>query len=169
MERCFIIEKSAELYREYYDYKELWEKNHDTIKRFVAANITEVKGFSYAAYDDFSITLNDELYKKFSSQLKKNYRYYGKKKLYTFKKNSPIGKLYAALNIKPAREPFVLLGLDIMSARTRLFDYNGILYTTIDSDEIDKKTLFPDGWQEISKGKFYKIIDRIESEKNAIK
>lgn len=164
MEKCFIIESSAKLHERYYAYNDLWEKNHKAIKKFVAENITEAKGYSYSAYDDFAITLNDETYSKFSSQLKKDYRYVAGKKLYTFKKRSPIGKLYSALNIKPAFKPNPLWEASMMSGRNRLFDYEGTLYATVDSNEINKETVFPDGWREISRGEFYALLDKIEKE-----
>lgn len=167
MERCFVIESSAELYKRYYAYEDLWKKNHETIKKFVADNITEAKSYSYKAYGFFSITLDDDTYEKFSSQLMKNYEYAGEKKLYTFKKRSPIGKLYAALNIEPAVKPCALWETCIMAGRNRLFDYEGILYATVDSTEIDTKTTFPDGWQEISKSEFYAVIDKIEQEEKS--
>lgn len=166
MERCFIIESSAELYKKYYAYENLWKKNHETVKKFVAENITDNKDcrYSYAVSDVFSITLDDDTYKKFSPQLKTDYKYAGEKKLYTFKKRSPIGKLYTALNIKPAVKPCALWEAGIMAGRNRLFDYEGTLYATVDSGEINKETTFPDGWQEISKGDFYSLLDKIEKE-----
>lgn len=164
MEKCFIIESSAELHQKYYAYKNLWKKNHETIKNFVAENITEEKEYSYSAYGDFAITLNNETYSKFCSQLKKDYRYVNNKKMYTFKKRSPIGKLYTALGIKPAVKPCVLWEAGIMAGSNRLFDYEGTLYATVDSNEINKETTFSDGWLEISKGEFYSLLDKIESE-----
>ena len=50
MERCFIIESSTKLHKRYYAYENLWKKNHEAIKKFVAENITEAKGYSYKAY-----------------------------------------------------------------------------------------------------------------------
>ena len=166
MERCFIIESSAKLHKRYYAYEDLWKKNHETIKKFVAENITKAKGYSYKAYGTFSITLDNDTYEKFKSQLMKNYEYAGEKKLYTFKKRSPIGKLYAALNIKPAVKPCALWETYIMAGRNRLFDYEGVLYATVDSGEINKETIFPEGWREISKSEFYALIEKIEKEEN---
>lgn len=167
MERCFIIESSAKLHKSYYAYEDLWKKNHETVKKFVAENITEAKGYSYKAYEVFSITLDDNMYEKFKSQLIKNYEYVGEKKLYTFKKRSPIGKLYAALNIKPATKPCALWEARIMAGRNRLFDYKGTLYATVDSTKIDTETTFPEGWLEISKSEFYALIDKIEQEEKS--
>lgn len=167
MERCFIIESSAKLHERYYAYEDLWKKNHETVKKFVAENITEAKGYSYKACAVFSITLDNETYEKFKSQLMKNYEYAGEKKLYTFKKRSPIGKLYAALNIKPAVKPCALWEAHTMAGRNRLFDYEGTLYATVDSTEINKETIFPEGWREISKSEFYALIDKIEQEEES--
>lgn len=52
----------------------------------------------------------------------------------------------------------------MMSGRNRLFDYEGTLYATVDSNEINKETVFPDGWREISRGEFYALLDKIEKE-----
>lgn len=145
MEKCFIIENSANLYKRYYAYEGLQKRNHETVRKFVAENITEVKGYSYIAGEAFSITLDDDIYKKFNSQLMRDYKYVGEKKLYTFKKRSPIGKLYAALNIMTAVKPCALWEADIMRGRNRLFDYEGILYATVESDEINMETIFPEG------------------------
>lgn len=164
MERCFIIENSAELYKRYYTYENLWEKNHETVKKFVFENITEAKSYSYAAYDTLSITLDDDTRKKLNTQLMKDYKYVGEKKLYTFKKRSPIGKLYSTLNIKSAVKPCALWEAKIRAGRNRLFDYKGTLYATVDSTEINKETIFPEGWREIGKSEFYAVIDKIEQE-----
>lgn len=169
MERCFIIESSAKLHKKYFDYIALRDKNNGIIKKFVSENITdERKNFTYSTnYDhSFSIVLTDEEYEKFKPQLLKNYTFTGDGKLYTFKKRSPIGKLYAQLNIEPAGKPSIQWNLNfpLMRARTRLFDYEGVLYSTIDSGEIADKTKFPEGWREISKSEFYAVIDKIEQE-----
>lgn len=170
MERCFIIESSAELHKEYFGYIALSDKNNGIIKKFVSENITERTNFTYGTNRDcsFSIILNDDEYEKFKPQLLKSYTYTKEGKLYTFKKNSQIGKLYARLEITPAFKPSLpwRLSFCLMRARTRLFDYEGILYSTIDSDEITEKTQFPEGWREISKSEFYAVIDKIEQEKN---
>lgn len=168
MERCFIIESDSALHKKYFDYIALRDKNNDIIKRFVSENITERTNFTYATYRDrsFAIALTDEEYEKFKPQLLKDYTYVEDGKLCTFKKRSTIGKLYAQLDIEPAGKPNLQWNLNFlfMRGRTRLFDYDGILYGTVDSSEIDADTKFPDGWQEISKSEFYAVIDKIEKE-----
>lgn len=166
MEKCFIIESSAELHKDYYDWVALRDKNNEIIKNFVAENITERYPFTYMTQfgGTFGITLTNEEYEKFKSQLKKDYTWTrDNEPLYTFKKNSNIGKRYAELNIKPADKPYVPLILGL-GGRWRLFDYEGVLYVTYDSETMKNRENFPDGWQEISKGEFYSLLDKIEKE-----
>lgn len=168
MEKCFIIESSAKLHKKYFDYIALRNKNNEIVKKFIYENISEKENFTYSTNRDcsFSLVLTNEEYEKFKPQLLKSYTYTGKGKLYTFKKNSQIGKLYAKLEIIPAFKPSLPweLSFCLMKARTRLFDYNGVLYGTIDSDEITDNAIFPAGWREISRGEFYALLDKIEKE-----
>ena len=76
------------------------------------------------------------------------------------------GKRYAKLNIKPADKPYVPLILGL-GGRWRLFDYEGVLYVTYDSETMKNRENFPDGWREISKGEFYNLLDKIEKEDKA--
>lgn len=164
MEKCFIIESSAELHKDYYDWVALRNKNNEIVKKFVVENITERHPFTYMTGfgGTFGITLTNEEYEKFKSQLKKDYTWTrDNEPLYTFKKNSDIGKRYAKLNIKPADKPYVPLILGL-GGRWRLFDYEGVLYVTYDSETMKNRENFPDGWREISKGEFYNLLDKIE-------
>lgn len=171
MEKCFIIESSAELHKKYFDYIALRNKNNEIVKKFIYENISEKENFTYSTNRDrsFSLVLTDEEYEKFKPQLLKSYTYTGKGKLYTFKKNSQIGKLYAKLEIIPAFRPSLPweLSFCLGQARSRLFDYDDVLYGTIDSGELTDNAKFPEGWREISKSEFYAIIDKIEQEEKS--
>ena len=168
MEKCFIIESSAELHKKYFDYIALQDKNNEIIKKFVSENITERTNFTYATYrNSFALVLTDDEYEGFKPQLLKNYGYVNHEKIYTFKKKSFIGKLYKQLGIKPAYKPSITWEANILCGKYRLFDYEGILYGTIDSSEINAETIFPEGWREISKGEFYNLLDKIEKEDKA--
>lgn len=95
MERCFIIEKDSELERDYQNYIDITEKNKVKFKAFVKENITNEE-YSYAQNSsELRISLTDEEATAFSSQLKKGYDYSNGRKIYTFKKNSVLGKKYA--------------------------------------------------------------------------
>ncbi len=171
MERCFIIESSAELHKKYYDYIALQDKNREIIKNFVSENITDRADFTYSTNRDksFSVVLTDEEYEKYKTQLLASYTYAEEGKLYTFRKNSKIGRQYTKLEIKPAFKPSLPweLSFCLSRARTRLFDYEGILYGTLDSDEITAKHKFPDEWREISRAEFYTLLDKIETLKKS--
>ena len=102
MEKCFIIESSAELHKDYYDWVALRNKNNEIVKKFVVENITERHPFTYMTGfgGTFGITLTNEEYEKFKSQLKKDYTWTrDNEPLYTFKKNSDIGRRNAISKI----------------------------------------------------------------------
>lgn len=169
MERCFVIEKEAALYKKYYDYTTLRDKNNEIITDFVRENIKDASDYSYLPMSEtFSIELTDEEYEKFKNQLTKGCRWLGEgRNLYTFKKNSQIGKKYKELGITAARKPMVGFELDAcyFHLNTRLFDYKDTLYVTLSSDELHKDDPVPVGWREISKSEFYAVIDEIERDK----
>ena len=166
MERCFVIEKEASLHKKYYDYVALRNKNNEIIKTFVRENIKDNSDYSYLPLSEtFGIELSDEEYEKFKNQLTKGYRWLESgRKLYTFKKNSPIGKKYKALGITAAHKPMAGFELDECYFRinSRLFDYKDVLYADLSSDELRKDHPMPLGWREISKSEFYAVIDEIE-------
>lgn len=169
MERCFIIEKEADLYKKYYDYTALRDKNDKVITAFVRENIKDTSTYSYLPMSDtLGIELTDEEYEKFKNQLTKGYRWLENSgKLYTFKKNSSIGKKYKALGLTASHKPIVGFELDncYMHSSSRLFDYKGTLYATLSSEELHKDDPVPVGWREIGKSEFYAVIDEIERDK----
>ena len=166
MERCFIIEEIATLHKEYFDYVKLRNENNETIKKFVDEHITQgKKDFLFYDGSNFCITLSDEEYERFKNQVKVGYSTTEKGRMYEFKKNSALGKAWTALNLKPARKPMPIMEfISIFDARTRLFDYEGVLYCSMDSHQITKDTKAPSDWCEISKSDFYAVIDKIEKD-----
>lgn len=167
MERCFVIEENAKLHKEYMDYKELNDKNIEIVKKFIRDNIKDdISYTSFIIYSDtLAVTLSSKDREKFKNQLKATPIYgspYGA--AYTFKKNSPIAKEYKKLNIVEAHRPCIGFEVDVcyFSLRGRLFDYKGVVYGTLDSEELKKDDPMPVGWREISKSEFYGVIDEIE-------
>lgn len=88
MEKCFIIESSAELHKKYFDYIALQDKNNEIIKKFVSENITERTNFTYATYrNSFALVLTDDEYEGFKPQLLKNYGYVNHEKFTLLRKS----------------------------------------------------------------------------------
>lgn len=170
MERCFIIEEKAKLHKKYMDYKDLNSKNTEAVKKFILENITkDTVHTDYIIYSNtLGITMSDEEHEKFKNQLKSTPLYCGSDNgpVYIFKKNSPIAKEYRKLNIVEAHRPCIGFELDVcyFSLKGRLFDYKGVVYGTLDSEELKKDDPMPVGWSEISKSEFYGVIDEIEKE-----
>ena len=160
MEKYFIIESSTKLHKRYFEYIALRDKNDKIIRKFVAENIAARENLTYVSNwnQSFSIVLTDEEYKKFQPQLWKNYSVVENGRMCTFRKDSIVGKLYTKLNIEPAPKPHITCAVGILSAQSRLFDYDGVLYCTINSEKITEKTKFPDGWREISRSEFATLI-----------
>ncbi len=168
MERCFIIEENAKLHKKYMDYKDLNSKNTEAVKKFILENITkDTVHTDYIIYSNtLGITMSDEEHEKFKNQLKNDPLYCGSKNgpVYIFKKNSPIAKEYKKLGITAVRCPSI--GFEISTCyhelRGRLFDYKGVVYGSLESEELKKDDSMPVGWREISKSEFYAVIDEIE-------
>ncbi len=168
MERCFIIEENAKLHKKYMDYTDLNSKNTEAVKKFILDNIKETMAHtSYIIYSDtLGITMSDGEHEKFKNQLKNDPLYCGSKNgpVYIFKKNSPIAKEYKKLGITAVRCPSI--GFEISTCyhelKGRLFDYKGVVYGSLESEELKKDDSMPVGWREISKSEFYAVIDEIE-------
>lgn len=171
MERCFIIAENAKLYKQFYDYIEAVERNNVLIKAFVTENhITTAKNYLYkASSNSFGIVLTALEYELFKKQLRKNGEWTKDGTLYSFKQTSEIGKMYKELGIKTAFRPNPAFELNecLFYSRSRLFEYNGVLYATIESEELTPKTAILPGWEEISKSQFYAIVDEIEKNKES--
>lgn len=165
MERCFTINADSALYKNYKEYINTSEINTAKIKAFISDNITKEE-FSYARNSStLRVSLTPTEATAFASQLKKDYTYANNRKIYTFKKNSAIGKAYDKLGIKNVIKPFPIdyAACNIYHARTRLFFNNDTLYCSIDSDELKSDTHIPTStFTEISKSDFYKIVEDIE-------
>lgn len=161
MERCFIVNENSELYRDYMDWKTNIIQNNKTMKEFL--DNMGIETSEYSLTDRLGIVVTESDLEKFKNQLTKNpIQFYGKLGLYEFKKNSPVGKAYTALELKVMYKPNVAWYADVLvigRCQTRCFLHNGNLYATIESEEINKDTEFPDSWNEIKKSDFYKMLE----------
>lgn len=161
MERCFIASENSALYRDYKAFEERRNKNKEVMKLFLKENEIEAKSYSIGNNLAISATKND--LKKFEKQFKKLPIYIDGDSLYEFKKNSPIGKAFAALKLKPLYNLPIGLYIDepIHKLHTRCFMYEGNLYVTVESDEIKNDTEMPDDWKGIKRSDFYKMLEEM--------
>lgn len=160
MERCFIISENSELYHDYMAWKTNVKKNNETMKEFLYNMGIETSEYSLS--DRLGIVVTESDLEKFKNQLTRQpVQFCGKLGLYEFKKNSPVGKAYTALGLKVIYKPNVAWCADILvrSCQTRCFMHNGILYVTMEADEIKSDTEFPDGWNDIKRSDFYKMLE----------
>lgn len=165
MERCFTISESSELYRDYTAWQENFERNTPIVRDFLRQQGIKAKYFSFEQ-DVLYIAPTDEDLTKFHNQFKKVPEKWikGKGLFYAFKKNSSIGKVYIALGLKVLYKPLLGMYIDVPIRRCsrRLFMYKNILYVTLESDEIAADTEFPEGWEEIKRSDFYKVLEEMD-------
>lgn len=162
MERCFIVSENSKLYCDYKAFEEIRNKNNEAMKLFLKENEIEAK--SYSVGDNLAISATKNDLKKFEKQFKKSPIYIDGDNLYEFRKNSPIGKAFAALKLKPLYNLSIGLYIDapIHRLRTRCFMYKGSLYVTVESEKIKSDTEMPDNWKEIKRSDFYKMLEEME-------
>lgn len=156
MERCFTINKETKLYADYKKYEENAESNNEIIDKFMKDNGIETNLYCCISSDIFAIVPTETDKQKFGAYLTQKDWGSG---LRSFNKRSKISKDYQKLNIRIVRKPMLGLYVGFMSARVRLFMLNDTLYATLDSEEITSKTPFPDGWEEIKRSEFYKVLE----------
>ncbi len=167
MERCFTIDKSSKLYRNYAAWKENFEENCKIVKDFLCKQNIDSRYFSF---DEESLYLvpTDESLTKFKNQFKKHPEAWirGKGSLYVFKKNSPVGKAYTALGLTVLTEPMLAMYIDepIRRVSRRIFMHDEVLYVTLASDDITVDTEFPTAWKEMKRSDFYKLLENMEKE-----
>ena len=159
IEHCYIITSESPYHSEYFKQQENKKAINEAFKRF-----TEEHGISAKQYVPSSELLSiiptksDE--EKFSDQLTKA----GKMGLRRFKKTSQIGKAWKQLELKPLKKlhvPFFFQ--DVYEVQyTRLFDYKGVVYCTIENSCNEMVT--PRGFKQIQRSEFFKIVEEIESE-----
>lgn len=167
MERCFIIDKSSKLYRKYAAWKENFEENCKIVKDFLCEHDISPRYFCFDK-EALYIVPTDESLTKYKNQFKKQPEAWlrGKGSLYVFKKNSPVGKAYTALDLTVLTEPMPAMYIDepIRRVSWRLFIHDEVLYVTLESDDITVDTEFPTDWKEMKRSDFYKILENMEEE-----
>lgn len=160
MEKSFIVDSKSELYKMYQEYRKLCETNDAAIKEFVNKTFENKQDYLYLAGDVFSITFTLSELNLFGSQLRKDSYLTTKGVMCHFKKRSAVGRAYSKLGLQVACKPVPGMFVnDIRVFRNKLFEWNGTLYCSVDSDDITENTVFPYGWIPMRLSDFYEIIE----------
>lgn len=154
-DKYFRIKKDCPLYEDYFA--------HESDKKKIASAFTEVRekygiethGF-YPSKEYFRIVPTSNDNKEFSDYLKKTN--YGE-----FKKNSEISKAWIDLakDIEHMEKPRLIFYFNLLGYhwKERLFDIDGVLYCSIESD---REVSTPDFAEEMKASEFYKIVEDCE-------
>lgn len=154
-DKYFRIKKDCPLYIDYFA--------HEADRKKIANAFIEVRkkyGIEshefYPSKKCFQIVPTSNDSKKFSDSLKKTS--YGE-----FKKNSEISKAWIDLakDIEHMEKPRLIFYFDLLGRhwKERLFDIDGVLYCSIESD---REVSTPDFAEEMKASEFYKIVEDYE-------
>lgn len=182
MERCFIVKKESEYYKDLEGYYKLENQQKKFINKFFKEKDIEAESYrvggngcinqpfnEYGKKDiKLEIIPTDKDLINFSKILCKSNRY----GLCAFKKNSSISKEFAqrcideqvVINLYSPRisDYFVSLGNGIYGCGYQTFKYKDILYIKVSSDYLkDEDT--PKGFKEIRLSEYYKIKEETEA------
>lgn len=161
MEKFYIITEESNIYKKYFDYNQNIKDVNEIVKSVMENSGMETTNYSIGdGYFVIYPTQNDVI--KFRSMLKKDADIDSTSE---FKKSSKIYKeIFSKLddvNLKVLGKPYVPFNSNIrISGKTssRLFDYNGKLYCSIDAKEQNEFNN-PDKFIEIKGSEFYKIME----------
>ena len=56
------------------------------------------------------------------------------------------------------------LGELFLRMRSRLFMYENVLYASVEAEGVRSDMDMPDGWEEIKRSEFYKVIEKLEEQ-----
>lgn len=158
MEKFYIVTEQSRLHKDYFEYKNNAKRIKELVNEFTDKHTIETHLY-YPSNSGIAIvpTKNDK--ELFDKMLNKSVG----EGLRFFKKNSKISKDWINLldinNIKVINKPmvgFYIRGL-LGKHRTRLFDVEGILYCSVDTDV--QEINCPEGFTEIKASEFYKVIE----------
>lgn len=159
MEKYFEISRDHQVYKEYFDWLEFRKKILDIYKKFASVQGIETSEF-LPRQDTVGIVPIKGDNEKFDKFLKKQ-----DERIRFFKKGSAHAKdweqLLAIEDIKITYKPNISWYFNGCKSRTRLFDIDGKLYGSYESD-LDKIDL-PVGFEEMKASKFFKIIEDWEA------
>lgn len=162
-EKFYRVHSDSGLYAAYFDYVNCQEKAVEALKKFEEEN-----GFKDGSLAVWGPTIYlksaSEDFLKCRGQLTKQSPDGGKN--FKFRKTSKIGKLWAetAKELRFVSKPIVGFynkASIVGRCSTRLFDYRGDLYCSIEADRIDMPGNI---FTEMKGSEFYKIIELMEKE-----
>jgi hypothetical protein len=159
MEKFFIVTDKSELFEDYFNYRNNIKDVNEAYGEF--KNVHNITTKSYCPTSDkLYIEPTESDLKQFETQFSKNDKIHY---LYSFKKNSHIGKEWInfvnSKKIKIYHKPFLGRYLDFWGPyRSRLFDVDKVVYCSIEYDG-EMNIPIPKGFEEIKGSEFYKVIE----------
>lgn len=166
-EKCFIVKKENYIYKEYFD----WWNNRENVKNKWEEfkKLVGIESTTFVPNINLYIVPTENDINNFGKMFCKEIY---KEGLRRFKSNSKIQKDWEKFaknnNIFISKPDFILdfIGTCISGKmQSRLFHYNDIVYASING-EFYPDSEIPEGYEEIKKSEFYKIIEKIMEEEN---
>ena len=162
-EKFYKVRTESGLYAQYFEWLDNREKVVEALKKFEQENGFEA-GSTAAWASNFYLKSTSTDFWKYAGQLTKQSVDGGL--TFKFKKSSKIGKLWAAASQGLRFLPKPIVGFYnkakvVGGSSSRIFDYHGELFCSIEADEIEMpETVFV----EMKGSEFYKIIELMEQE-----
>lgn len=158
MEKFYIVKPDSKLHQEYWEWRNSVSENNKAIVDFFNENGISAIQY-YSSKECLGIIPTDEDKEKFEKQFTK-YAVDGGLRL--FKKNSKIGKAWIAftstMTFKNRPSPAWYNKFFVGRSSSRLFDYNGVLYASMDAEKVEMPESIFD---EINGSEFYKIMEEM--------
>lgn len=165
-EKCFIVKKENHIYTDYFKWWNNQENLSNKWKQF--KKLTGIESEVFVPRIELYIVPTENDLNKFEKMFIKKVFNDGLRK---FKANSSIQKDWEKFiynNKVLVSKPdiiFDFIGKCISGRiRSRLFHYKDIVYCSLNGDFYSD--YIPEGYEEIKKSEFYKIIETIEGENN---
>ena len=156
MEKFFIVQDGCALYKDYFAWKKNSHEQFELINGFLLEHGILANLYLDSKEQLAIVPTNSDL-----EQFRTQFTATAANGLRFFRRNSAIGKAWREFSknrtvlYKPC--PSMYLNDVCGSFRTRLFDYNGVLYCSVESE--NDFTFVGDGYKEIKGSEFYKIME----------
>ncbi len=162
MEKFYIVQANSRLFRDYWTWQNSINSNCTIVRQFCEEHGIESTQFSLGCLQ-LGIVPTKQDKEKFGKQLAVCRD--GQYGIRFFKKNSTIGKAWAAIakeKIHHSNKPMPgFYNKTNCALSTRLFDYNNKLYCSITGETVD----MPDDiFTEIKGSEFYRVLEKTEEE-----
>lgn len=156
MEQYFEITRKSIEYDNYFSYLSDSNVCREIVNQFFSDHNITSDTYSVDC-GKLWISDNSANREKYGSQLSKDSR----SGLTAFKKNSPIGRAWKALNVEVPNKPYVPFFFNggLGKIRTRLFHVNDRVYCSIEAVDYDIKFTAPFGFIEMKASEFFKALE----------